>query len=472
MKSIIVLTQDHVIEALRLWHGGEVIQWPLAHLRLNLQLSRQLESNTSLSEDRPAEQNRAILNLGLSNLKTRSPEAEDLLRERFENRRDVLALANQLNISESSLYYRQRQAVQQLTEILLQLEESASLAWQDKMLARLIPSTYHDLVGIEQPQSSLIDALLNMKHQFIISIDGIGGIGKTALADQITRQIIKTNCFDEVVWITAKHTHLSTLGRLQIESGRPALTFPMFIEKLGVQLEIPESNHVQKERQINQYLKEKSCLIVIDNLETVADYRTLLPKIKNLQNPTKFLLTSRIRLLQEPGVFSVSLVELNAGDSITLMRNEAEQSGFTALSDATDKDLAKIYDIVGGNPLALKLIVGQLRIHSLSRVLKKFEKKPENMNESEGIFDYIYQEIWDGLGDASKATLLALTQAGESGFSFEHIVEISGLSEEQVSRCLEDLIQSSVIDLSGTIFERRYRLHRLSEVFLLRMFEG
>jgi len=88
------------------------------------------------------------------------------------------------------------------------------------------------------------------------------------------------------------------------------------------------------------------------------------------------------------------------------------------------------------------------------------------------IFDYIYQEIWDGLGDASKATLLALTQAGESGFSFEHIVEISGLSEEQVSRCLEDLIQSSVIDLSGTIFERRYRLHRLSEVFLLRMFEG
>lgn len=471
MGTINIVNQEDVLEALRLWHGGEVSRWPLAHLKFHLYIGKDKERLPALEDDLPAEQNRVILNRALQKLKARSPEAEELLRDRFEHRKDVLALSNRLNVSESSLYYRQRQAVQQLTEILIQLEESVGQEWQEKMLSRLSPASYHLLVGIEQPQRRLLSALLNKDAQHIISIDGIGGIGKTALADHITRQMIKNNAFDEVIWITAKHTHLSSLGRLQIESGRPVLTFPMLVDKLGNQLEISQSNQIQREKQIKHYLKEKACLIVIDNLETVADYRTLLPEIKNLQNPSKFLLTSRIRLLQEQGVFSVSLNELILEDAITLMRNEAKQSGFTALSDAEDEDLAKIYNIVGGNPLALKLIIGQLRIHSLPRVLSRFGQKPKDLNQSEGIFDYIYQEIWESLGDNSKATLLALTQAGDSGFSFEHLVEISGLIEEDVSHCLEDLIQSSLVDLSGTIFDRRYRLHRLSEVFLLRMFE-
>ena len=471
MANIHKLTQEDVLEALRMWHGGEATPWPLAHLRSTLQIVQEKEDLSALADDGPAEQNRAILNFALKNLKQRSPEAEELLRERFEHRRDVLALSNSLNISESSLYYRQRQAVQQLTDILLQLENSAGFEWQERMLSHLSPSSYHQLIGIEEPQTLLIDALLNKDNQFIVSIDGIGGIGKTALADLITRQIIKSDKFADVFWITAKHTHLSSLGRLQIDNDRPILTFKMLIDKLGNQLEFNNSNYIERERQIRQHLNENSCLIIIDNLETVADYRTLLPELKNLQNPSKFLLTSRIRLLQEPGVFSISLNELNLPDAIRLMRNEATQSGFIALVDAKDEDLGKIYRLVGGNPLALKLIVGQLRIHSLPRVLSRFGKTPGEIKQNEGIFDYIYHEIWEGLSDLSKTTLLALTQAGDSGFTFEHLAGVSGLREDDITHCLEDLIQSSLVDLSGTLFERRYRLHRLSEVFLLRMFE-
>jgi hypothetical protein len=67
-------------------------------------------------------------------------------------------------------------------------------------------------------------------------------------------------------------------------------------------------------------------------------------------------------------------------------------------------------------------------------------------------------------------TLLALTQAGETGFSLDHLAEISSLSMESVSRSLEKLILLSMVDLSGNLLERRYRLHRLTEVFLLNMF--
>lgn len=467
-----ILTHQDVLEALRLWHGGEVLRWPLAHLRLNFEVSKESKDLTALADDGPATQNRALLNLSLNNLKSRAPESEELLRERFEHRRDVLAVANSLNVSESSLYYRQRQAIQQLTEIILQLEINASTKWQEKMLTRLPPPTYQKLVGVEKPQEQLLSALSTSSSQTTVSIDGIGGLGKTALADQTARKIIKTNLFDDIFWITAKHTHLSSLGRLQIDNERPVLTYAMFIDKIAQQLDINDTTHLQRDRYVRQYLKETPCLVVIDNLETVADYRTLLPELQNLQNPSKFLLTSRIRLIQETGVFSVSLDELKLDDALKLMRNEAKQSGFTALIDAKDEDLAKIYHTVGGNPLALKLIVGQLRIHSLPRVLNRFAQKPKTLHQNEGIFDYIYREIWDALGEVGKATLLALTQAGDSGFSFDHLVAISGLAEEDVSRCLEELIQSSIVDLTGTLFERKYRLHRLTEVFLLRMLEG
>ncbi|MCB9418774.1 MAG: hypothetical protein H6667_03145 [Ardenticatenaceae bacterium] len=472
MTNIEVISSEDVLEALRLWHGGDSPNWPLAKLRINLQMPLQKEIHGSLAEAGPAAQNRAVLSLGLDELKKASPEAEDLLRARFEHRRDVISVANSLNVSEPSVYYRQRQSIHQLTEILLQLESTASADWRNRMTARLELQTYSQLVGVQQSRAALLEALLDNQAHFIVALDGLGGIGKTALADQVTRDLIQTTRFDEIAWITAKHTHLSTLGRLQIESGRPALTFPMLVDKLAHQFDLSQHDdltQLDQQRLVIRFLRERTCLIVIDNLETVADYHNLLPELRKWQRPTKFLLTSRLRLLDEPDVFSLPLKELSIDSAYKLIRFEAERTGFTDLAKASEADLQAIYQAVGGNPLALKLIIGQLRFHSLSHVLKRFGQA-SNQPSDAGIFDYIYREIWETLDDAHKMVLLALTQAGETGFNLDHIAEISTISLESVSRSLEKLILLSMVDLSGNLLERRYRLHRLTEVFLLKMF--
>lgn len=466
-----VIDSDDVLEALRLWHGGEVPRWPLVHMRLGLQVIHHSENDHTQAEGGPASQNRAILSRGLEVLRDSAPEAEDLLRQRFEHRRDVLAVASELNITESSIYYRQRQAVNQLTEILLHLEDQASSDWRERMAARLGLRSYVKLVGVDEPRSKLVEALTTEDDHFIVTIDGLGGIGKTALADQVARDLIKLTHFDEIAWVTAKHTHLSVLGRLQVESGRAALTFPMLIDALTGQLELPENgglSQLQRQQLVKQFLRERTCLVVIDNLETVADNRNLLPELRNWQRPSKFLLTSRLRLLDEPNVFSVSLKELTEESAFQLIRLEAKRTGFSDLESAEDADLRQIYDVVGGNPLALKLIVGQLRFHSLSDVLNRFSEGKE-AETSTGLFDYIYREIWESLRDESKMTLLALTQAGETGFEMGHLVAVSGLPETTVFESVEELILLSLVDLTGNIFERRYRLHRLTEVFLLRI---
>lgn len=468
-----MITTEDVLAALRLWHGGETTHWPLANLRLGLALSQSEDIYSTLAEAGTAANNRAVLSFALKQLRNASPEAEELLRERFENRRDVLTVANRLNISESTLYYRQRQAISHLTEILNQQETVASAEWRGKMTARLNIPSYETLVGIQDAEKILSDALFDEKEHFIISIDGIGGLGKTALADYLTRQTIKSTRFDEIAWVTAKHTHISMLGRLQIESGRPALTLPLLIERLSAQFALgnEETTHLHRQRMLYKFVKERRCLIVVDNLETVADYQNLIPELKKWQNPSKFLLTSRIRLLSEPGVFSYSHKELDQKAALQLVRQEAKRGGFKDLTTATDEEISQIYGIVGGNPLALKLIIGQLRFYSLSSVLSRYtSNKPAET--SEGIFDYIFREIWESLDNDSKTVLISLTQAGESGFTLEHLVAVSGLSEAIVYNCLTGLVISSLVDITGTLLDRRYKLHRLTEIFLLRMIEG
>jgi hypothetical protein len=100
-----------------------------------------------------------------------------------------------------------------------------------------------------------------------------------------------------------------------------------------------------------KFMKDRRCLIVIDNLETVADYRSIIPELQKWQDPAKFLLTSRIRLLSEPGIFSYSHKELEKNAAFQLIRQEAKRGGFADLANASDEDIIKIYNVVGGNPL-------------------------------------------------------------------------------------------------------------------------
>lgn len=472
MEEPVIVSSDDVLEALRLWHGGSPPAWPLARLRLSLLAGGDEEAaHSTLAEGGPAARNRAVLGRGLDVLRGQDPDAHDLLLQRFEHRRDVMELANQLNLSKQGLLYRQRQAVNQLTDILVELERIASRAWQQKITSRLDVSSYQRLVGIEGQLRALTEALLADDAYFLTAIDGIGGIGKTALTDHVVRSLMPLTRFDDIAWVTAKQTHLSSMGRLQVESGRPALTFPMLIEELAGQFELPPmASQLQRQRLLKEYLRDYACLVIVDNLETVADYQALLPELRQWQQPSKFLLTSRRRLLDQPAVFSLSLQELPAEAALELMRLEAKRGGFRELEGADDGTLQQIYEAVGGNPLALKLLIGQLRFHSLPEVLQRL-KPGSHVRNSDGLFDYIYGEAWETLSENSKETLISLLDAGSSGFTFEYLTRLISFPAAILPEALEELILLSLVEQAGALESRRYRLHRLTELFLRRMLD-
>jgi hypothetical protein len=136
----------------------------------------------------------------------------------------------------------------------------------------------------------------------------------------------------------------------------------------------------------------------------------------------------------------------------------------------SDDSLEQIYAAVGGNPLALKLVLGQLRFYSLPEVLKRLEPGSRVRN-SDGLFEYIYGETWGVLSDNSKETLICLLDAGSSGFTFEHLSNQIDSSAAALAEALEELILLSLVEQGGPIENRRYWLHRLTELFLRRLLD-
>ncbi len=103
------------------------------------------------------------------------------------------------------------------------------------------------------------------------------------------------------------------------------------------------------------------------------------------------MLTSRKALFDEPAVRNVVVPELSLVHALRLVRLEAGQRHLRDVAEASDDELQPIYDTVGGNPLALKLVVGQLYLLPLAHVL-------EDMTEARGkrvdeLYRFIYLAI-------------------------------------------------------------------------------
>jgi hypothetical protein len=146
-----------------------------------------------------------------------------------------------------------------------------------------------------------------------------------------------------------------------------------------------------------------------------------------------------------------------------LLQYEAEIRGVTALTHASETQLGGIYDVVGGNPLALKLVVGQLCVLPLSQVLKSL--KQTQSKTIDDLYTYIYWQAWRGLDETGQQVLLVMPLA--QGGTFDQLVAVSEIEKKELDHALKQLVKLSLVEVGGDLEQRRYRIHRLTETFLL-----
>ncbi len=453
-----------VLKALQLWRQDTEVTEPLAHLMLIRQRQIALDGNLHRA------MSQVILD-AIDALAAEHKSDAELLRDRFLEGKQAFVVADERHIAEVTLYQSQRRAVRRLAAALWRMEERALAHQQSVIEQRLPPATYTKLFGLDTHLAELSAVLLAPQAPWLVSVEGLGGSGKTALAHQLLQQLARRGGrFIDFAWVSAQQQMLHPGGSIRL-LGEPALTADALIAALATQLLDGAGIHVPVAAEralaaLEARLREAPCLIVVDNLETVTDIETLLPSLARLAGPSKFLLTSRETFTGQAEIYHFPVPELVERDAIALIRAEARLYNLRHVAEASDSDLSPIYATVGGNPLALRLVTGQLHLLALPQVV-------ENLREARGkraedLYRYIYWEAWQRLPTEARDVLMLMPLFAGDGADLAAIGRVSDLSPATVVDALEYLVKLSLVNVAGDLHRRRYSLHHLTETFLLR----
>lgn len=445
--------------ALRRWND---VQNPTLEQFYGLWLTRLEQEAAALNgqEMLRATAAKQVLKTGLAKLAEQDLSDKDLLTWRFIEEQPIKLIAKRLKQGEEQIVYSQQKAIKKLASTILEWEQGSRQLHQQTILQKLPTPTYQQFVGFTTDHQQLVGQLLAESGAWVVLIAGIGGIGKTALADKVTRLISPHLHFSHIAYVRVEHS------LLQADANQPQHLLEQIIDKLCPQLPhfSPHWAPSQRQVEVRRQLKTVPHLVFLDNLEDAASLSYLLPQLLDWTQPSKFIVTTREHQISHQGVYLYLLGELPQADAFDLIRLRAEECQLFDLAQAPDDCLAPIYDCVGGNPLALRLFVGLVVNTPLSAVLAEFQRG--SSQSTQDLFWSIYHKAFDTLSPVAKTVFKCMPFMLEDGGTPQDIQESIGLTEQQVRTALQDLAVRSLVEVRGDAWNKRYGIHRLTETFL------
>jgi predicted ATPase/class 3 adenylate cyclase len=229
--------------------------------------------------------------------------------------------------------------------------------------ASSLPAPATSLVGREGELGELT-ALLSSVDVRLVTLTGPGGIGKTRLAIAVAGELAAR--FPDGVYFVDVSANETTEGfwssvAIAVDAPREAVTTPLLFEHLG-----PHS------------------LVVLDNLEQLADADTVVAELLNGAPEVRVLATSRRALLlpgehvhpvpplELPGGLTTADVERSGAVQLFVRRAQMVRPGF-GLTEANMADVSEICHRLDGLPLALNLAAARMRLLSPKALLARMD---------------------------------------------------------------------------------------------------
>lgn len=319
------------------------------------------------------------------------------------------------------------------------------------------PKIYHNLpqpdygrfIGREAELAKIYELLSPANRHFLVTIDGIGGIGKSALALEAAHHYLReadrlpeAERFEAIIWASAKSSVLTADGikpRQQITRTLEDIytTISMALERE----DIVRARSEEQDRLVTRALTRQRTLLIVDNLETIDDERVN-AFLRELPAPTKAMVTTRHRL---DVAYPVRLTGMPEKDGLALIAQEREKKSVTL----TGEQARRLYDRTGGVPLALVWSIAQMGAgHNAETILARLGQPSEDISQFcfKAAIDLIY-------GTTAYKLLLALSLFSVDA-SRESLSYVVGLGKDIVSRDKElaTLERLSLINKRGERF--------------------
>ncbi len=388
----------------------------------------------------------------LNVFQTEYPDQADLLSRRFLAKESTKSIAGRVSLSQEQVNRLQRAAIEALAAWILVQEEKQEKEFELSLINSLPSPSYTQLFGAEKITSLLSQLLKPGKPPWVISLVGLGGISKSALADWTIRSLIPNFPYQSLFWhrIDGSQERNTQKDGLLDQLSRRFLT--------GA---IPWNEQLPE---LRKYLRTHSCVIVFDNLDGELKDPELVEALLDLANPSKFLLTSRQLPSPLAQVYAISVAELEQKPAMELLLYEVSQRGMQTAKADLRQQMAGIYARAGGNPFALRLVAGLLQAWSLPAVLNTLKER--TAGHVDEMYIGIFEKSWQALTDAARRVLVSMPVVGAEGAQDPHLLAISGLDEASLYAALFELRQRSLLEMRGSILDPRYGIHHLTEAFL------
>jgi len=297
-------------------------------------------------------------------------------------------------------------------------------------------------------------------------IDGIGGIGKTALAIEVAYLCKEEGKFDAFIFVSAKRDRLEPLG-IQ-ETTLAATTLKGFIDEIARAIGQPGIGRLtgrQKSRALIDSLRGMKSLLILDNLETLTltEQNLIGEFLRNLPTDCKAIVTSRRRASE--AAITIRLEKLDWDSARELIESEIERHPDVrrALKHAGDVGWKQLYDEAGGSPLAITWAIGMIRARGFS-----FERALNLLRDGSSESDlnaFIFRQAQEKM-DVNENIVLGALSLFDNPATFEALSVTASLDRRALDIVIERLRALSLIDATESESgEELYSLHPLIRRF-------
>lgn len=347
------------------------------------------------------------INRALSVMAITSSDEARIIRSRFLDGVPHAKLAEEYHISEPRLYARLRQATEKLSQVIDTLEDAP---YSQNLLDLPRPK----LFGADEQAKNLTKSIINADG--FLSVEGVGGIGKTALVYKALHDARLIKQFEDFVYVSLKD--------------RP-----------------PSETDIDR-------LRASTIMLIIDDVD-VETASTLVSLLRQGVNPSKVIFICR-RRIPDVDIFTLNDIDRESAFDFACHLIESKHIEPGLIDDRT---IRQIYSAVGGHPLALEAMIKRCHVSPPDWALTELA---QNTEYTKTLYERIYTTPLSSPAQWLLSAFVMLKGQGDA----ESLMELARFrTTADFADTIQELVDACMVTISGSSKKRVYTISKLSMTY-------